>query len=199
MNKLRYVGFLKAFFPIAFLGSVLVGPAFAAFDMGQQSLQGLEGAQIIVRKLPPKIEKAGLKKENIQQNVQKKFEEADIKALNARECLFAPGAPSLDIDVKVFPLDDEADKSFAYFYSIEVSLTQGVFLARDSKINLHADTWTAQDYGQTASLEDVQEKVDGLIGKFIGAYKAANDPVKPAPVPPKTQEEETNLPPLEEK
>ncbi len=161
------------------LGIFLFGlPAMllsAGFDMGRESLQGLDGVQVIVRKLSSKTEAAGLTRKGIQDNVEASLNKANIKVLSAKECLFSPGAPSLDIEVKVSPAACGSDKPAGYFYALDVSVTQGVFLARDSKVNLHADTWTVQDVGQVSSLKEVQAKVQEMIGKFVDSYQAAQD------------------------
>ena len=190
---------LKTLIVVGCFCGMSTAPVWAVFDMGRQSLEGMDGVQVIVRKIAPDIEKAGLAKEDIQHRVEEKLKDADIKVLDARETLFSPGAPSLDIDVKTFPLKCKDEESKDYFFLIDVSLTQGIFLARDSKINLHADTWTARDYGQTATLEEVKTKTDHLIDRFIDAYKAAQTQATPTTLSPQTKETNTDLGPLEEK
>jgi len=163
------------------IGSIFLGlPSIArstaslGLDLGRQSLQGLEGVNIIVRNLPAEIESKGLTKESIQHDVQSKLDRAKIKVLSAREALSTAGAPSLDLDVKISELRHPSEKFSGYIYSIGVTLTQGVILSRDPKIALHADTWKLEDYGQASKLDEIRSKIKDMIDIFVTSYQAAN-------------------------
>jgi hypothetical protein len=163
------------------IGSIFLGlpsversAASLELDLGRQSLQGLEGVNIIVRKLPAEIESKGLTKESIQHDVQSKLDRAKIKVLSAGEALSTAGAPSLDLDVRISELRHPSEKVSGYIYTIGVTLTQAVILGRDPKISLHADTWKLEDYGQASKLDEIRSKIKEMIDRFVSSYQAAN-------------------------
>jgi len=159
-----------------FLGlpSVVTSVASLGLDLGRQSLRGLEGVHIIVRKLPPEIESKGLTRKSLQEDVESTLNQAKIKVLSAREALFSEGAPSLDLDIKISELRHPSEKLSGYIYSIALTLAQGVMLGRDPKIALHADTWKVEDYGQASNLDEIRFKIKDMIDRFVTSYQAAN-------------------------
>ncbi len=156
------------------LPSVVMSEASIGLDLGRQSLRGLEGVHIIVRKLPAEIESQGLTQKGLQEEVQSKLNQAKIKVLSAREAIFSEGSPSLDLDVKISELKNPCEKLSGYIYTIGVRLTQAVILGRDPKIALHADTWKFEDYGQASKLDEVRGKIKEMIDTFVSSYQAAN-------------------------
>jgi hypothetical protein len=148
--------------------------ASIGLDLGRQSLQGLEGVHIIVRKLPAEIESHGLTKKGLHEEVQSTLDQAKIKVLSAREALFSKGSPSLDLDVKISQLKNPCEKLSGYVYTIGLTLSQAVILGRDPKIALHADTWKLEDYGQASKLNEVRGKIKEMIDSFVSSYQAAN-------------------------
>ncbi|MDY6990952.1 MAG: hypothetical protein SWQ30_23160 [Thermodesulfobacteriota bacterium] len=163
------------------IASILLGvPCVASsaapmgFDIGRESLRGLQGVHIIVRKLPASIESKGLTRKHLQEDVESKLNESKIKVLSAKEALFTEGAPSVDLDVKISELRPASEKASGYAYTIAVRLSQGVILSRDPKILLHADTWKVEDFGQAVKLDEIRSRIKEMIDRFVSSYKAAN-------------------------
>jgi len=160
------------------LGTMLFGLSNAGLadglDLGRQSLQGLEGVHVIVRKLPLEIEGKALTRKGLREAVESKLKKAKIKVLSTMECLSTKGGPSLDVDLKVSKPSKPLKESSGYIYTIDVRLAQGIYLARDSKINMHADTWKVKDYGQALKLDEIKNHVMDMIDRFISSYQAAN-------------------------
>ena len=153
---------------------ILDSPA-GAFDLGRISLKGLDGVHVGVMKL--NFETKTLTRDGIRKEVELQLKKAGIKVLSPKECLLTPGAPTLNIGLKVFK-DPDNKKKPGHVYAVSLQLVQGVFLARDADISLHADTWKTNDWGRVAELDTLTEKVEQGVDKFIQSYQAANDAQK---------------------
>lgn len=146
-----------------------------AFDLGRISLKGLDGVHVGVMKLNFEIK--GVTRDGIREVVELQLKRAGIKVLSPKECLLTPGAPTLNIGLRVFKCPDNKEKP-GHVYAVSLQLVQGVFLARDAEISLHADTWKTNDWGRVAEVDTLTEKIEQGVDKFIQSYQAANDAEK---------------------
>jgi hypothetical protein len=114
----------------------LVSSASAVNGISNRAtLRGLKGVGVLVEKLPPEVEQEGLKRDQVQMEVESRLRTAGIKVLTKEEAFNTLGEPFLYINVNVNIAKTESD---IYPYGIDMSLIQKVSLLRDPKLTSYA-------------------------------------------------------------
>ena len=114
----------------------LSSPLFAINGLSNRAtLRGLKGVGVLVEKLPPEVEQEGLKRDQLQMEVESRLRRAGVKVLTKEEAFNTPGEPYLYININVNIAKTEAD---IYPYGIDMSLIQKVSLLRDPKLTSYA-------------------------------------------------------------
>ena len=128
---------------------------------------------MLVEKLPLEVEQEGLKRDQLQMEVESKLRTAGIKVLTKEEASGASGEPYLYININVNIAKTEAD---IYPYSIDLLLIQKVSLLRDPKLTSYAITWSTGGVGSIGKpiLSQLAESVEQMVDVFIKAYVAEN-------------------------
>jgi Cdc6-like AAA superfamily ATPase len=157
--------FLSFFLPSSTLS--IDGPSNRA------TLRGLKGVGALVEKLPPEVEQEGLKRDQLQMEVESKLRTAGIKVLTKEEAFNTPGEPFLYININVNIVKTESD---IYPYSIDLLLIQKVSLLRDPKLTSYAITWSTGGVGSIGKqiVSQLAESVEKMVDVFIKAYLAEN-------------------------
>ena len=160
------------------LGLALPGPALA--ETGQsarQTLKGLKGVLVVVTGISPEAEKDGLKKADLQADVEERLRRAGLRVLSRNERFQAPGQPHLFVRF----IDQKRSDMELYAISIAVHLVQMVRLARDGKVLVPAETWGMTGVVSVGAkeLQSVRTLVGEYVDMFVEAAEAAN-PAKPA-------------------
>ena len=137
------------------------------------TLRGLQGVGVLVEQLPPEVENEGLRRNQIQAEVESKLRMAGIKVLTKEECAKTPGEPYLYINLNINITKTESD---IHPYSIDVMLIQKVFLLRDPEKNTYAMTWSTGGIGSIDKqiLAQLRESVMNVVDVFIHAYLTEN-------------------------
>ena len=137
------------------------------------TLRGLKGVGVLVEKLPLEVEQEGLKRDQLQMEVESKLRTAGIKVLTKEEASGASGEPYLYININVNIAKTEAD---IYPYSIDLLLIQKVSLLRDPKLTSYAITWSTGGVGSIGKpiLSQLRESVEAMVDVFVNAYLAEN-------------------------
>jgi len=137
------------------------------------TLRGLQGVGVLVEQLPPEVENEGLRRNQIQAEVESKLRMAGIKVLTKEECAKMPGEPYLYINLNINITKTESD---IYPYSIDVMLIQKVFLLRDPEKNTYTMTWSTGGIGSIDKqiLAQLRESVMNVVDVFIHAYLTEN-------------------------
>ena len=152
----------------------LVSSASAVNGISNRAtLRGLKGVGVLVEKLPREVEQEGLKRDQLQMEVESKLRTAGIKVLTKEEALNIPGEPYLYININVNIAKTEAD---IYPYSIDLLLIQKVSLLRDPKLTSYAITWSTGGVGSIGKpiLSQLAESVEQMVDVFIKAYLSEN-------------------------
>ena len=128
---------------------------------------------MLVEKLPLEVEQEGLKRDQLQMEVESKLRTAGIKVLTKEEASGASGEPYLYININVNIAKTEAD---IYPYSIDLLLIQKVSLLRDPKLTSYAITWSTGGVGSIGKpiLSQLAESVEQMVDIFIKAYLSEN-------------------------
>jgi len=138
-----------------------------------ESLRGLKGVWIVIENLEPDIEKDGLKRDQIQTDIKLKLWLAGIKVLTKEEWVNEPGRPYLY--VRIGSLKDESELFYAY--CTELSLCQDVYLDRNTKINIIAETWSTLVVGLVGKdrvVDFIRDNTKDLVDEFISDYLSVN-------------------------
>ena len=142
-----------------------------------ESLRGIKGAYVIILDLEPDIEKDGLRKDQIKTDVELKLRLAGIKGgaknSNGVEWLLKePGGLWLQVSVGSIKLEIGS-----YIYDVAVVLHQMVYLERNTKIKISAETWR-RDYfgivGENEVADVIRNSIKDLMDEFINDYLTVN-------------------------
>jgi hypothetical protein len=137
------------------------------------TLRGLKGIGVLVEKLPLEVEQEGLKRDQLQMEVESKLRTAGIKVLTKEEASGASGEPYLYININVNIAKTESD---TYPYSIDLLFIQKVSLLRDPKLTSYAVTWSTGGVGSIGKpiLSQLRESVEAMVDVFVNAYLMEN-------------------------
>ena len=160
--------------PLVVLCSFTIAAANAAERSGEiESLKGLTDVHVVVDGITKQAEAAGVKKADVQAQVEKAIKAAGLRVLAANER--ARGAPTIYLSTIVFLADKSSDDLFVY--SIEVSLTQEVRLARSPGVRTQSATWRPAGTIGTlpkSDLPKLKDTVGEYLKKFSTDYHTAN-------------------------
>jgi hypothetical protein len=149
-------------------------PLFAINGVSNRAtFRGLTGVGVLVEKLPPEVEQEGLKRDQLQMEVESKLRTAGIKVLTKEEAFNTPGEPFLYININVNIAQTESE---IYPYSVDLLLIQKVSLVRDPKLASYAITWSTGGVGSIGKqiLSQLRENVETMVDVFIKIYLAEN-------------------------
>jgi hypothetical protein len=171
MKKKRYlvVSIIGIFLSLFLLSSALAVNGIS----NRATFRGLKGVGVLVEKLPPEVEQEGLKRDQLQMEVESKLRTAGVKVLTKEEAFNTPGEPFLYININVNIAKTESE---IYPYSIDLLLIQKVSLLRDPKLTSYAITWSTGGVGSIGKqiLSQLRDNVEAMVDVFIKAYLAEN-------------------------
>lgn len=156
--------------------SLLTAWAAPALARGHASvspaLKGIDAVMVVVSGISPQAEKDGLKRSDLQHDVEQRLHQAGIKVLNSGERMQAPGQPQLIVRF----VDQKRSDMEIYAISIAVHLVQSVRLARDNKVVVPAETWGMSGVISVGAQElvSVRSLLLEYVDMFIQACHAAN-------------------------
>src|SRR5713226_9100936 len=100
------------------------------------TLKGLQGVRVVVEKMAPEEERAGLAQATLQTDVELKLRQAGIRVLSETEWDATPGRPWLYLQVGTHAPRQERSELSAF--SIRLELSQRVVLERNAAVSLVA-------------------------------------------------------------
>ncbi len=137
----------------------------------RDSLRRLQGVYVVVERLEPEVEQAGLRAADLRQEIHRLLREHGIPALTRGQWLALEGQPHLYVNAHVVPLKQTGE----YLYSVRVSFRQNVLPVRQAVEIIAADTWSlGLITGITADLVRVRSAVLKQVAHFIEAFRYAN-------------------------
>lgn len=167
---------MRRFLMLALTLALLSGWPASALAKTQPSaspaLKGLDAVMVVVSGISPQAEKDGLRRADLQHDVEERLQQAGIKALSASERMQAPGQPQLIVRF----VDQKRSDMEIYAISIAVHLVQSVRLARDNKVVVPAETWGMSGVISVGAQElvSVRSLLLEYVDMFIQASHAAN-------------------------
>jgi hypothetical protein len=145
-----------------------------------QSLKGLKGVGVTVSVSDQvgsevkELEEGGLKRFDLQTQVEHKLRQSGIPVLTKEEWLRSPGISWLEVDVR--ELKDGVAPLYAF--SVQVILRETVWLHRNPKITVvGANVWelpVGLSMVDKSRFSDVRNLVKEQVDKFCNAYLTAN-------------------------
>jgi hypothetical protein len=142
------------------------------------TLTGLQGVYVAVEELQSNVmkyekhlRKSGLTKEQIQQSVELRLREAEIRILSSDEWLKTPGRPVLYVNVNT-----HENEKYMLAYDVRLELQQLVSIDSNPRIKTLASTWTINVTGiaNIGTLNIIRDNMFLLVDRFAEAYKSVN-------------------------
>jgi Putative peptidoglycan binding domain len=147
--------------------------AGAVIKAQNATLRGLSGVRVLVEPLDPKMERAGLTKEQIQTDVEFRLRQAGVRVLPEEERQGVRGTPALFVKVDGL-LSYNSQGLAAYMLSVEAY--QDARLAANGASAL-VMTWRVSSISLVGSANlptGIRNAVRALVDQFIDAYRRVN-------------------------
>ena len=140
-------------------------------DQQRDSLQGLQGVEVVIEGLRPDAETDGLSQEAIRTAVELILRSRGIRVLTRSESLRTPSAPYLYVKVSTYN-----HSSDLYAYAVTVEVMQKVSLAQRPQQTVSAATWEKGGVGTTghSNIRMVIDSVESKVKEFANDFLAAN-------------------------
>jgi len=129
-------------------------------------LRGLKEFAVVVD-LSPELEKTGLRKEQLQTDVELRLRKAGIRVASAGKTFFS-------VVVNGFAGPDQTG---LHAYSVKAALIQPVSLDRNPDISIYAVTWSLSVVGLAGKNRvegGVRSEVADLVDRFSNSYLSEN-------------------------
>jgi hypothetical protein len=140
-------------------------------DQQRDSLQGLQGVEVVIESLRPDAETDGLSQEAIRTAAELILRSRSIRVLTRSESLRMPAAPYLYVKVSTYN-----HSSDLYAYAVTVEVMQKVSLAQRPQQTMSATTWEKGGVGTTShsNIRMVIDSVESKVKEFANDFLAAN-------------------------
>jgi len=178
-SRIRIAAIWSLFVFVTYLTSTKgAGKVFASDgERTPRLLEGLRGITVMVLPISPDAERNGLKRDQIQTNIELKLRKAGIKILTERE-LEKPGFPYLNVNLSV--AKDKNPELYGYdikveMYKQEIQNPQDEIETAMQAISIKA--WSSELTGSASGSDlknRVEEQLSNAMDKFVSDYLAAN-------------------------
>lgn len=134
----------------------------------RELLRGLDGFRLAVDRIRPDIERDGLFRSTLQEDMELRLRMGGVKILSEEEAEKKPDAPCLYLHV------DALKCSLGYVYKIRLSLMEPVKLVRNN-VKIAATVLRIPDeLGITSNLSEIRDAAGDSVDEFVKEWKAAN-------------------------
>src|SRR3989449_9257919 len=159
---------------LALLFATAVSPLLGQGDdeSTRMTLAGVHGVRVVVRvSASAEVQKDGLSQSQLQTDVEVKLRQTGITVLGQQE---AQSGPWLNVNFSTLNVSS-TNAMGMYAVCMSTELHQWVRLARNPSVRVWVSTWSATgQFGTTAHLSSVRERIRDMTDQFINAYLAAN-------------------------
>ncbi len=133
------------------------------------SLKGLPGVYVLVEKIKPDVEKAGLKASDVLADVERQLRSSGTRVLTESEMQKATASPILYVNVNTV-------NSSTGFYGVDVRVTLMQNVILHSGPDIAAETWEVSTVSvlREAELPTVREIVKDRVAEFLKDWLAAH-------------------------
>ena len=127
-------------------------------------MRGIKGFQVSVDAPNPELEKDGLRREEVLQELTAKIEKAGVRSLPYELWQKTPGKPSLSVSIQAVKLEKQ---NYQYTVTIEVMKSEAYDSAsRSEKIKT---IWAAYEMGE-GGVSDIRDRINEKMGFFLRAH-----------------------------
>jgi hypothetical protein len=134
----------------------------------RELLRGLDGFRLAVDRIGPDIERDGLFRSTLQEDMELRLRMGGVKVLSEEEAEKKPDAPCLYLYV------DALKCSLGYVYKIRLTLMEPVKLVRTNAKVSATVLRIPDELGITPSLSEIRDAAGNVVEEFVKAWKAAN-------------------------
>jgi hypothetical protein len=134
----------------------------------RELLRGLDGFRLAVDRIRPDVERDGLFRSTLREDMELRLRMGGIKVLSEEAAEKNPDAPCLYLYV------DALKCSLGYVYKIRLALMEPVKLVRNN-LKVSATVLRIPDeLGITANLSEIRDAAGEFVDEFVKAWKAVN-------------------------
>jgi hypothetical protein len=108
--------------------------------------------------------------------IEERLKEAGITILSGEDFLVSLGRPAVYVNARIAKLATEKRVAWGYMCSIDISLTQNVYLVRSPDKEVPAATWDTGIVGIFSDVAAIRQKIEETVSSFISAHQVANEP-----------------------
>ena len=134
----------------------------------RELLRGLDGFRLAVDRIRPDVERDGLFRSTLREDMELRLRMGGIKVLSEEESEKNPDAPYLYLYV------DALKCSLGYVYKIRLSLMEPVKLIRNNAKVSATVLRIPDELGITSNLSEIRDAAVDFVDEFVKAWKAAN-------------------------
>ena len=134
----------------------------------RELLRGLDGFRLAVDRIRPDIERDGLFRSILQEDMELRLRMGGVKVLSEEEAEKNPDAPCLYLYV------DALKCSLGYVYKIRLSLMEPVKLVRNNAKVSATVLRIPDELGITSNLSEIRDAAVDFVDEFVKAWKAVN-------------------------
>jgi hypothetical protein len=134
----------------------------------RELLRGLDGFRLAVDRIRPDVERDGLFRSTLREDMELRLRMGGIKVLSEEEAEKNPDAPYLYLYV------DALKCSLGYVYKIRLSLMEPVKLIRNNAKVSATVLRIPDELGITSNLSEIRDAAGDFVDEFVKAWKAAN-------------------------
>jgi hypothetical protein len=134
----------------------------------RELLRGLDGFRLTVDRIRPDVERDGLFRSTLQEDMELRLRMGGVKVLSEEEAEKNPDAPCLYLYV------DALKCSLGYVYRIRLSLMEPVKLVRNNAKVSATVLRIPDELGITSNLSEIRDAAGEFVDEFVKAWKAVN-------------------------
>jgi hypothetical protein len=134
----------------------------------RELLRGLDGFRLAVDRIRPDVERDGLFRSTLREDMELRLRMGGVKVLSEEEAEKKPDAPCLYLYV------DALKCSLGYVYKIRLSLMEPVKLVRNNAKVSATVLRIPDELGITSNLSEIRDAAGEFVDEFVKAWKAVN-------------------------
>lgn len=127
-------------------------------------MRGIKGFRVSVDAPNPELEKDGLRREEVRQELTAKIEKAGVKILWDEEWRKTPGKPVLSVSIQAVKIEKQ---NYQYTVTIEVTKSEAESSAPGSEKS--KTIWSTYEIGEGA-VSDIRTNINEITGIFLKAH-----------------------------
>jgi len=134
----------------------------------RELLRGLDGFRLVVDRIRPDVERDGLFRSTLREDMELRLRMGGVKVLSEEEADKNPDAPCLYLYL------DALKCSLGYVYKIRLSLMEPVKLVRNNAKVSATVLRIPDELGITSNLSEIRDAAGEFVDEFVKAWKAVN-------------------------